>query len=359
MDAPKLPSPYDEMLEFLQTIPPRAGTPRKAYMDGLPKEFWEAVIGVGDGAVIQAARAVNISQEVIARYCDQWEIPRMTVDGIAWADRERLLCAQKRIFELADYTRNDVELSPHIGRMVFADLHWPMYSEKYLNRGITVARKLGYRSVVFMGDTANLDAASKFADLRRGDKRPPLQQALGEFEEMLLMLKEHFDEMHFVVGNHELRLLRLLQGHFSAEYLFGKLLNGEKFIDADHIFIGDRRPMEGGIRLVHRWRGYGRKAMMSEPAELCDKYKQDVGVAHSHRYGHIWTNHTWRAWMLGGMLEEKEMLWRMQETSYIGWQNGFFAYHPRAWKDPDGRDRFGLMQGFTDGETDWESWGCE
>lgn len=363
MDADvKLPESYREMIDGLKAIPGTHGPKRKAYTDSLPREFWQALADHTDGFIGAVVGLTGISKEVIARHYKQHGIKwnhthRTSADAHAWKERQAMLESHKRLVKRLIYTYKPKELAPKIGRVIFADIHFPTFSPLWVNRGLGVAEHFGYRSAVVIGDTANFDAVSKFAELDKG-KPKPIQEMMLKFEAFLLSLNRYFDDISFLVGNHELRLLRLLEGHFDAEYLFGKLLR-QKFVDADHIFIGPGGKGKGGIRLVHRWRGAGRKVMMSEPAELASACGQDVYVAHSHRYGHIWSNHSYRAGMLGGMVAEEELEYRTKHTDYINWQNGFFVYHPKPWRDGDGQRRFGLMQGFADGETDWREYGCE
>ena len=338
--------------------------PRGHYFEQTPDEFWIDMLDTY-GTIAAAAPALHISQGYITKTLRTRKIPYDTSHTTA-EHRERFGAlrdeadAHKAMVAELCLTTEPVELPDTADYMIFADIHYPTFSPLWIARQLAVAEFYGIRSAIFIGDTVTLDIISKFADIDRKE-RAPLQAELERLDMFLKWMGDHFDDMTFLVGNHELRFLRLLRGHVNASYLYKKLLD-QKFVEADHLFIGNGERDGGGIRLVHRWQGKGRKATLSEVIEWARSNRQDTFAAHSHRFAWGWTNEGYRAGMLGGAFDEREMVWRQRGTNYIQWERGFCIYRAKPWRQWNGRryiDRHGLIHPFTDGMTDWGDYGCE
>ena len=110
--------------------------------------------------------------------------------------------------------------------VVTGDIHLPFHCPKTLEKMIEVSRYFGSRDIVIVGDLMDLDAFKRYLD-----RHPDIRKLGGwEYEkkitrEFLELLNEHFDRIFLLIGNHELRMWKMLHASGSQTDVYEIILN--------------------------------------------------------------------------------------------------------------------------------------
>lgn len=104
--------------------------------------------------------------------------------------------------------------------MIFADAHIPLHDPELFDFLMAIAKKFGIRKGVVPGDLVELDAFKTFFD-----KGVPWQYEKRKTNEMLRALFTWFTEINWLIGNHEARMWKRLQGAGDEEDVFKVMLD--------------------------------------------------------------------------------------------------------------------------------------
>lgn len=162
--------------------------------------------------------------------------------------------------------------------LILSDTHVPFHDAKFVNNCIELAEAWNIKNLCLPGDTFDMTAVSKF------HTRPEtnLKIELNEGQKFFIAMSQAFDDILFLPGNHERRLLHLLEEQIEMEHFLSLMRAGSKVRTSSYSygFVGRRN----SDWLV----GHPRNASIVAgrvPVSLIRKYPQIKGVATGH--GHL------------------------------------------------------------------------
>ena len=171
--------------------------------------------------------------------------------------------------------------------LVLADIHAPYHDAEWLNRLLTMARRLNIQQCVLAGDLLDFATLSHFtpAMLEASDIDADLSDELEAAQQICRAIGDTFEHVLWTVGNHEKRLARRLGCRQRVGIL--KSLLGP---DAAGFTIS-----KYGYCIIEshgqRWRPSHPKNYSVIPARvaarLSDKYHMHVIAAHGHDWGQV------------------------------------------------------------------------
>ena len=262
--------------------------------------------------IINGETSWAISQILSERWNE--EVSKYTVDNI----RSRFGMAH-----LLENT-NDVPLYhedtlPEDNYMISCDYHAPYYSEVWINRMFAIAKKMGVKKHVVVGDLFDMDFA-KQQKLNEGEKQSTLDKE-RELCAPLMKALNYFDEIYGIVGNHETKPGRITDARIQFRHIIQYLTEGLgtkfKFSIYDKIKIGDK------WLLVHP-RSYS-QVSGSVAVRLAEKFHRHVLNAHGHfialRYDR---SGQYMGVDLGGMFDTSKIAYiNLKTTTHPFWNGGF------------------------------------
>lgn len=218
-----------------------------------------------------------------------------------------------------------IELTiPPEGVVLTADWHIPLFDHEYANKMMraTVDK---HSAIIIAGDFFNFDALSSYDPKQMGTIEDELQAG----REILGGLSQYFDDIYFLWGNHDDRLVRALG--FSIQFAeamklaLGDSLEGKATMtNLDHMWLHGE---EDSIYVCHP-KTYSRLPL-SGPAKLSDKHRSSVVCAHSH---HCAIGHAVDGRSLvveaGGLFDKTVTAYLQRSTTFPTWQQGYAVVYP-------------------------------
>ncbi len=203
--------------------------------------------------------------------------------------------------------------------ITISDVHVPFWHRGLFDKMYGIAKKFKIPTLGINGDFLNLDSFSHWVTGFRG-----VEATESEFESasyVLLKALEVFDKIYITQGNHEDRLMKILQGQVTAKRFF-RMINdqiGKRIIVDDYPFFDVGKD----YRVVHpqQYSGMGGRT----PAKLADKLQKHIISGHNHHWGIQFSqNGKWMG-IDQGMGGDPEMInyHAMSVTTNPEWQNGF------------------------------------
>lgn len=233
--------------------------------------------------------------------------------------------------------------------MVSSDWHIPAYHEDMADKLIQIAKKWKLKKHIIVGDFLNMGAFSRH-DIRDGRDSFKAEQVLAR--SILERMFKQFDTVYWLLGNHEVRMLRslLFQAKLSdiALTILGGLANAKNLVCSDYGYA----IVNEEWRLTHP-KSYSQMGG-TVPVKLANKFEQSVIGAHGHHIGiRVASNKNRVGIDLGGMFDVRKIDYVMQEDSTHPMWNTAFGVLKRSAYSPEGA--FYL---FTDNRllTDWNYW---
>jgi predicted phosphodiesterase len=164
--------------------------------------------------------------------------------------------------------------------IVIGDLHIPQQDDNVVQMVVEDAKASGISSVIINGDFSNSDVFSEFA---RKQTNASWEWEKIECRRIMKMFQNTFENIFFILGNHDARLLRKTNYSFKLDDLLRILVddyNPNQIIatEHDHILVNDN------WRVCHP-REYSRIAG-SKAKQMGEKYGTNTIVGHSHILSH-------------------------------------------------------------------------
>lgn len=220
-----------------------------------------------------------------------------------------------------------------------SDWHAPYFSMKWLKRLLAVCRKLEVYQLAIVGDLTDFKWLSHYVKTQDS-----LREELTVVTSLIRLLLSSFDRVYWSRGNHEERLLRVLDGQDILPLLAELMAKGEagelKLTDAPTMLLDDN------WRLEHP-KTYSRDATKVATA-VAAIFHKNVASAHGHFIGYKHdVSGEYIGLDLGGMfdIEKQEYLYLGGVTTHPRWNPGFWIYR-------DGRPR-----PFDNALINWDEWG--
>lgn len=133
----------------------------------------------------------------------------------------------KRLLQAEDIEKYNKELRPKGDFMLFGDVHIPFHDDDLLEKMMAIARKFGIKRGVIPGDLLEMDIFKTYPD-----KHVAWHYEKTKTRQVLTALLSWFDLLVWLIGNHELRMWKRLQGMGEEEDVFEIVLTKEML---DHI----------------------------------------------------------------------------------------------------------------------------
>jgi hypothetical protein len=279
----------------------------------MPKEL--------DVQMIQTLRDRGFSNYQIA---EQFEVHEKTI-------RNRLKPAKSKAFFEDLKTKYNLQLDtpleldiPGEGIVLTADWHIPLFDHDYANEMMraTVDK---HKAIIIAGDFFNFDALSAYSPKQMGT----IEDELAAGREILGGLNKYFDDIYFLWGNHDDRLVRALgfsiQFEEAMKLALGDTLEGvATFTNLDHMWLQGE---EDRIYVCHP-KAYSRLPL-SGPIRLSDKYRSSVVCAHSHHcaIGHAVDGRS-LVMEAGGLFDKNVTAYLQRSTTFPTWQQGYSVVYP-------------------------------
>lgn len=217
----------------------------------------------------------------------------------------------------SQYPRFDTPLRITGDALIMSDLHIPYHHSEFSNHCLDLAAAWGVPNLILAGDAMDWQSVSAWgAEFRQGAKATPatgqildmlasenipqkhkekfiamLEQSgvlqpdasisgeLATLREVLRILKRQFTNVYNVLGNHEDRLLRKLEGVLSSGDLMSFVLGPDHGIFTDAYYWCELYSA-GQKYLIEHPRGAGAQ----DAIKLASKYRCSVIMGHSHAW---------------------------------------------------------------------------
>lgn len=151
--------------------------------------------------------------------------PDSSVPHAILINREEIIKTSKiinRLLDNQDMERYDQELCLRGDYMIFGDVHIPYHDGQLIGKKMAVAKKFKIKKAVCVGDFVELDAFKVYFD-----KTASWKYEKAKVRDVLKALLSWYNEFIWLIGNHEVRMWKRLQGMGEQEDIFQLLLSAE------------------------------------------------------------------------------------------------------------------------------------
>lgn len=226
--------------------------------------------------------------------------------------------AGQPIIALSTYPIYDTPLCMEGDALILPDIEFPFHDAEFLNKCLALAEKWKIKQAILAGDVLHFDSLSgwepnwttppniggltadaeaalmEFAEQLPSERQGELMELLGDLGQRaegdgvstemsvarrgLHRLAEQFDIIHYVLGNHEGRLLRAMQTAMDPQELLRLLEMGDKWKVSCYYFSYLDTP-QGRYQIEHP-----KSAAATTAAVLAAKFGCHVLMGHSHHF---------------------------------------------------------------------------
>jgi hypothetical protein len=166
--------------------------------------------------------------------------------------------------------------------VIIGDVHAPCVDYDFAKLVLVIARKCGIKRLLVAGDMFNFDGFSSYAV-----NIPPISWHQDRDAARVLIHDwlEWFDEIRFLMGNHDRRLSKWTNGELDESDIFGMVIASDKVF---HSNWGWCTIDNGGQvwRVTHA-RNYSRNQLVVQ-SDLAHKFQQNIISNHSHHLAKGW-----------------------------------------------------------------------
>ena len=208
-----------------------------------------------------------------------------------------------------EYPGNDIFL-------ISSDWHVPNYDEDLALNLLATAEEQKINKLIIPGDFLNLDILSKFVSYPY-----PLEKELKNARDLLSLLLETFQQILFIPGNHERRIIRKLNTLLPWELFTNLITDSKQVLTTPRDYLILTTPT-GSWRVCHP-ENYSR-TKGSVAVQLADLYHQHIIAGHSHHLGlNISKSGLYVAIDCGGLFDEKKIEYVQGTNLLPGWNQGY------------------------------------
>ena len=226
--------------------------------------------------------------------------------------------------KLDEKRRDDIKANTnHSQIFVLSDIHIPFQDDDTLANVFDCIIDSQPQYIVLLGDILDCYSISRFC--KRPDRIRNLQHEIDVFYKLMRGLKKQIPntEIHYVLGNHENRLEKLV---LENPGLFGlKALEPQRLFRLDELGIFYHKTKVKLNNFIYYHGDAVRKdASYSAKAEYIDHKMQDGVSGHTHRLGSYYTTYEQEpsGWFENGCLCKIEPDY-LNDPDKANWQQGF------------------------------------
>jgi hypothetical protein len=204
--------------------------------------------------------------------------------------------------------------------MISCDYHAPFYSEKWVNKLLSVADYCGVKEHIIVGDLFDCDWAKKYPSTD-GEQRPGLDGEAAGTDPLIKALLGSFDNTLLVFGNHETRPARNVAAvnfrHIAGYLGLDKAKENFSFTEHDQLKIGTK------WLLVHPV-SYS-QISGAVAVRLAEKFHRHILNAHGHFSAMRWDRSgEYQCVDLGGLFDQRKIAYAsLRTTTHPSWNPGF------------------------------------
>lgn len=220
--------------------------------------------------------------------------------------------------------KHDIQLgTKHQRIFVLSDIHIPYQDDRTLSAVFDCLVDTQPQNIVLLGDVLDCYSISRFC--KRPDRVRNLQDEINIFYKLMRELKKHLPntDIHYVLGNHENRLEKLI---LDNPGLFGlKALEPTKLFRLDELGIFYHKTKVKLNNFIYYHGDVARKdSSYTAKAEFLDHKMNDGISGHTHRLGSYYTTYEQNAsgWFENGCLCKIEPDY-LNDPDKANWQHGF------------------------------------
>ena len=186
------------------------------------------------------------------------------------------------LFNIADFGK---PLNIEINAVVIGDIHVPATDYDFSMLPGAIANKYlpkGKRYLIIAGDLFNFEVASYYA---KQIEQPTLDDEINAAEHLFDVWLKEFDRIIFLMGNHDRRISKILQGQVHAKHLMRWLTKSKRVISSDYGWCVIK---SGGKewRITHS-RNYSINQLTVADV-LAQKYQMNIISHHEHHLAKGW-----------------------------------------------------------------------
>ena len=211
---------------------------------------------------------------------------------------------------------------------IFADIHSPLYDADLLNQALDDCDYLGIKDLIIPGDVLNGDELSQY--------QPKQESARWEVEKkhsvaLLNTFGENFDEITYLWGNHDNRVLKGLYGYgcsfseaMQAVYADCRTEVKDKvnFSNLDHCWL----ELPTGLWYVCHPASFSTQPL-TVARKLAAKFHCNIMTAHSHHFAWGYdVSGKYQVAEAGGFFDVDKTAYLQRSTTYGQWKQGYFLF---------------------------------
>lgn len=226
--------------------------------------------------------------------------------------------------KLDEKRKHDIQLnSKHSQVFVLSDMHIPFQDEETIKALFDCLVDTQPENIVLLGDILDCYSISRFS--KRPDRVRNLQDEINIFYHLMRDLKKELPntDIHYVLGNHENRLEKLV---LDNPGLFGlKALEPQRLFRLDDLGIYYHKTKVKLNNFIYYHGDVVRKdASYTAKAEYLDHKMQDGVSGHTHRLGSYYSTYEQQpsGWFENGCLCKIEPDY-INDPDKANWQHGF------------------------------------
>ncbi len=167
--------------------------------------------------------------------------------------------------------------------MVVGDVHLPCTDVDFAGLLVRVAQKYALKRLIVGGDFFNMDAFSFYTNCI---PPPSWTQERDAAREIIADWLDWFDEVYFLMGNHDRRLQRWANGEFDESDLFGMITSSDKCRYSNWGWCVVNTPAAYPWRVTHA-KEYSVN-QLTVAGELANKFQMNIISHHEHHLAHGW-----------------------------------------------------------------------
>ena len=192
--------------------------------------------------------------------------------AIKQIDKEKI--KESHFVELPESPIRDFDNFPEIdaGVLILSDLHFPYHDKNWIERCVAYAVGKGIRILHVNGDLVDFTNISRHGMIPNYDTDRELSYATEFFK----WAKQYFSEIHYTLGNHDIRLSKKADGQVSTKK-FMELVAGNNAQVYEH-----HQAYIGRTWLAAHPANYS-KVAAKVGVDLAIKFHKNVVYAHTHK----------------------------------------------------------------------------
>lgn len=235
----------------------------------------------------------------------------------------------RTLFKKIGYRRDRLVSSPKVelevplelwgDAVIAADFHIPLHDERWINKMLDVSQQLGIKNCIIAGDFYNFDSLSHY-DPKQPEARLDVECQVAR--EVMNVLLDVYDDVYFIWGNHDYRLVKYLGYKHSFVEALGVILDDDPHLhvsNLDHMWL-----MSGYEFFYVCHPATYSQIPLSSALKLANKHDSNIITAHSHHFATGYAkNGEYVIAEAGGLFNASKTAYLQRSTNYPRWQNGF------------------------------------